>query len=435
MEVHIEETSTCSRKISVKVGGDAVNAAMADALKKVAREAVIPGFRPGKAPKAMLKQRFAGLINERVMDSLINKTLQQAMVEHDIKFIEVTGLLPGKLSESEEFSYTANVDVIPTVALQQHKGFKITQSTPESIDEALDKALDKLRDEHARVVPVTDRDVIARDDIVLLDYHGTLDGGEAPDGLHAHGASLHIGENLLEDFNQGLIGKKVPGEYKFDVQFPENYGEESLAGKCVHFSVTTHELKHKELPALDDDFAIDVGNENLDELKQEIRKRLEDEISKRTRQELRQSLITKLIEANPFDVPSAMISQQAERLVDRAEEQMQQMFRSMTKLSPEHRAAMLEESRPNAEVEVRSGLLLIEISKAENIEISDAEIDAETERLLAGVKNAAPSLIQSVNSTEFRNNLRFKLQEDKTVDFLISHSEIETLAAEHTATR
>jgi trigger factor len=246
-------------------------------------------------------------------------------------------------------------------------------------------------------------------------------GGVALPGAKGENALVELGgESYLPGFSEGLLGAKVPSERQVPVTFPADYSVKDVAGKQATFNVKVKELKQKELPKLDDEFAKDLGAESLAALRDKIRGDLEARKKGDVEAERRQSVLTSLIAQNPFDLAPSMVASQAERMVKGAAERVQQLMGRRITLSEHELAALRKDSEKDAEFQVRSGLLLLEVSKAEKLEVSEEELAAEMERV---AKEAGESVerVQAFYSTDERKDgLRFKVLEEKTVAFLLS---------------
>jgi trigger factor len=326
MDIQVEEAGTFFRKLSVTIPQVEVDEAFDSAFKRAGKAARIPGFRPGKAPRSVLQMHYGAQIKAEVEESLVQRTLPLAMAQSEVNPVTRPAIEPRKCTKGTDFVYVATVEVQPPIELNKYEGLEVEKVLFEVSDDELSAKLEQLREQNSQVVPVEGRDVVEDGDTVLMDYEGFIDG-EAFDGGKAEGALLEVGAgSYLPDFEEGVRGKSVPSDIEFPVAFPEEYGAENLAGKTASFKAKLHELKCKELPELDDDFAQDIGEESLQALKDKLNAELLKGKTDEAKQKERSGVIKALVDANPFEVALSMVDDQAERMVRNAAAQMQQMM-------------------------------------------------------------------------------------------------------------
>lgn len=429
MQVEVEKTGAYTRHVSVTVPAAQVDAAWESVYKEIAKSARIPGFRPGKAPRGLIESRFRNELKSEVQNRLINETLYKAIEQHELSPVAVPHIDSGELKKKTDFAYTAQVDVQPEVPLQQYEGLEIESAEPEVSDAEVSQKLDEMRQQSVQLVPVLDRDTVQQGDVVQVDYEGTM-GGIPFDGGTGENALVEVGgEEYLPGFSEGLIGAKVPGSAKVPITFPDSYPAEHLAGKDATFHVRLKELKKKELPELNDDFAQDMGEETLAALEEKVREEIKTSKERQARDEERKKLLQALVDANPFDVPPAMIEQQTDRLIQNATQQMQQILGRQMDFSREELQNLRADTRENAEFQVRSGLLLIEVAKAAGLEVSDEEVQAEIDKMAADAGEQATRVKATYSDPEQRDRLRYKMLDDKTLAYLREHAHIKEPAA------
>jgi trigger factor len=418
MDIQVEEAGTFFRKLSVTVPQAEVDQAFDSAFKRAGKAARIPGFRPGKAPRSVLQMHYGAQIKAEVEDSLVQRTLPLAMAQSEVNPVTRPAIEPRKCSKGNDFIYVATVEVQPPIALTKYEGLEVENVPCEVSDDELTAKLDELREQNAQMIPVEGRDVVEDGDTVVMDYEGFIDD-EAFEGGTAEGAMVEVGAgNYLPGFESAVRGKSVPSEIEFPVEFPEDYGAEQLAGKTATFKGKLHELKCKEQPALDDDFAQDLGEETLDALKDKLTADLLKGKTDQAKQKERTGVIKALVDANPFEVAPSMVDEQAERMVQNAAAQMQQMMGFTPQLSPDELEKLKDDSRENAEEHVRGGLLLMEVTKALEVDINDEDIDAEIERM-AEESGVADQVRAHFGRPDQKQNLRYRLLEDRTLDLLL----------------
>jgi trigger factor len=423
MDVQLEQTGAFGRKLSITIPVDAVEKAFDEVSREYAKQARIPGFRPGKIPRGVLEQHYGPQIKSEVRERLVGDTLVSALQDKSLAPVNAPHLHVGALDRGASFSYTAEFEVRPSVELKTYRGLKIDPIKVEVSDAEVDAQLEILRKQSAQLVPVLIRDTVEEGDAVLIDYEGTM-GGIPFEGGKAENALIEVGgEGYLPQLSQGLLGARVPGERHIQVDFPADYQVKALAGKPATFRVSLKEIKKKELPSLDDEFARDVGEESLVALRVRVTKSLEVQKRRDAEGEQRKQLLEALVAANPFELPPSMVEQQAERMIENAQAHVTQMVGQHIQLSADEQRSLRDKSKPSAEMQVRSGLLLLEVAKAEKLTVDDGEIDAEIDEMIKALGNEAPRLLSHYRDPENRERLRYRLLEEKVVKFLLAHAD------------
>lgn len=424
MDVQVEKISSYLTKISVQIPENTVNQAFDKATHRVQKKAQLPGFRAGKIPRALLERHFGPQIYQDVQSHLVEGTLFEAISTQKVPAVAMPQVTPGLLQRNQPFKYTAEVEVRPEISLTQYKKLPVPRFDAALDASQVDARLDSMRKEAAQTVPVLDRNTVENGDLVLLDYAGTL-AGKPFEGGKADNAMVEVGgADYIPGFSEGLVGAEVPSTIDVPVTFPKEYSVPHLAGQDAVFQMQLKELKKREQPALDDEFAKDQGADNLAALRQ----RIEDELATQHKQEqegkTRQAVLKALIEANPFEVPPSMVDSQVERLIERAKARMAQMFGQKYDLGEDFMADLRGSRRPDAEFQVRASLLMLEVSQAEKFSIDDTALDQEITRIASEETEHNATLVrQYYEKPEHREDLRFRLLEDKTVAFLLDVAE------------
>ncbi len=424
MEIQVEKSTNILHTLSVTVEIEKVDKAFKDAYKDVRKNANIPGFRRGKAPIGLLRNKFGMQITEDVERALVQETLYEAIGESKLDPVAMPNVQAGDLAEGKEFKYTAAIEVQPEIKLTQHTGLPFEDIKVEVSKDDVNGELDDLRKKSAQLVPVTDRDVVEDGDTVLLDYEGFL--GDKPfDGGKADNATVEMGASgYIPGFAEGIMGSKVPGEIKVEVTFPEDYQAKDLAGQLAVFNMNLKEIKAQELPELDDEFAQDMGEENLKALKAKTEEGIKARRDEEARGARRQQILKALVDANDFEVAPSMISQQADRMVKAAADRVQQMMGGQNfNLGEAELAHLKKDSMKDAEFQVRAGLLLNEVGKAESFEITTKDIDAEIEKITKDSGDHAVRMKAMMNTPQERENMQYRLLEERTIAFLVENAD------------
>jgi trigger factor len=422
MQVEIETTGPTERKLSVTIPATQVDEAFTTAYREVGKQARIPGFRPGKAPRGLLEVHYGAQVRSDVENKLITQTLYLALQQKDVAPIGMPRIEPGDLKKGNDFSYTAEVEVQPEIELGQYKHL-IAPTVEVEVEEAeIEAELEKMREQATQLVPILIRDVVEEGDIVVMDYEGTI-GGVPFDGGKGEDALIEIGgSDYLPGFSEGLVGAKVPSERDLPIDFPEDYTAKNLAGKKASFHVKVKEIKRRELPDLDDELAKDLGEESLEALRGKLVDAMRSKKEQGAKEQRRKTLLEALVAANPFDLPRSMVTAQAERMVAGATERIAAMTGQRFDLSDGELASLAKESETDAEFQVRSGLLLLEVAKKEGLQVDAASIDAEIEAMASQAGPDAARLKAHYASGEHRQGLEYRLLEDRTIAFLLEHA-------------
>jgi trigger factor len=271
MDVQIDKPASYLRKMSVTVPAGTVDAAFDKAYREVGKSANIPGFRPGKAPKSLIEMHYGSQVRSEVQQRLVTETLFKAIDEVKENPVHMPKVEPGELSRGKAFAYTAEFEVQPEIKLTKYKKLAAPTVSAEVTDAELDAQLEELRKQSSQLVPVMIRDTAQKGDVLVIDYEGTMGGSPIPGG-RGENALLEIGgESYLPGLAEGLEGAKVPSERSVQVTFPDDFSNAELAGKPATFNVKVKELKTKEMPKLDDEFAKDMGEESLAKLRERMK--------------------------------------------------------------------------------------------------------------------------------------------------------------------
>ena len=411
----------------ITVDNDKFEAAITKAYNKNKGKFNIPGFRKGKAPKQIIESQYGkGVFYNDAIDMLFPEVYPTALDELNIDPINRPDLDIEEISKDNGLVMVINVEVKPEVKLGEYKGIEISKPAYTVNEEEADLRLEEMRNRAARLVDVEDR-AIEAGDTAIIDFEGFQDG-VAFEGGKGENYSLVIGSNtFIPGFEDQLIGKNKGEEVEVNVEFPAEYHAENLAGKPANFKVVVKNVQRKELPELNDEFAADTTEFNtLDELKADLRTKLEEEAKNRAEAEMRNSLVEKVSEATELEVPEAMIEAQLDNMMMELNYQLQyqglqlQQLLEMTGRTIEELKA---ERREEATKLVKSSLILEAIAKAENVEVSEEEIEAELAKM-AQMYNMEVEKIKSAMRPADLEDIKGHLTIRKTIDLLVDNSKL-----------
>ena len=411
----------------ITVDNDKFEAAITKAYNKNKGKFNIPGFRKGKAPKQIIESQYGkGVFYNDAIDMLFPEVYPTALDELNIDPINRPDLDIEEISKDNGLVMVINVEVKPEVKLGEYKGIEISKPEYTVNEEQADLRLEEMRNRASRLVDVEDR-AIEAGDTAIIDFEGFQDG-VAFEGGKGENYSLVIGSNtFIPGFEDQLVGKNKGEEVEVNVEFPAEYHAENLAGKPANFKVVVKNVQRKELPELNDEFAADTTEFNtLDELKADLRTKLEEEAKNRAEAEMRNSLVEKVSEATELEVPEAMIEAQLDNMMMELNYQLQyqglqlQQLLEMTGRTIEELKA---ERREEATKLVKSSLILEAIAKAENVEVSEEEIEAELAKM-AQMYNMEVEKIKSAMRPADLEDIKGQLTIRKTIDLLVDNSKL-----------
>jgi trigger factor len=412
--------------LTVEVDAEKVNESLDAAFKKVVKKVQIPGFRKGKVPRALFEKRFGvEALYQDALDILLPEAYAKAVEETGIEPVDRPEIDIEQMEKGKSLIFKAKVTVKPEVKLGEYKGLEVEKMNDTVTDEDVENELKRLQERHAELV-VKEEGKVENGDTVIIDFEGFVDG-EAFEGGKAENYSLEIGSGtFIPGFEDQLIGMEPGEEKEINVTFPEEYHAEELAGKPAVFKIKLHEIKTKQLPALDDEFAKDVDEEveTLDALKAKIKERLEKARKEEAEAALRNALVEKAAENAEIDIPSVMITNETDRMLREFEQRLQMQGLNLElyyQFSGQDEAALREQMKEEAEKRVRATLTLEAIAKAENIEVTEEEINKELEEMAKMYNLEVEKLKSMLGSLE---GLKEDLKLRKAIDFLVENSKV-----------
>ncbi|OBA07192.1 trigger factor [Bacillus subtilis] len=423
MSVKWEKQEGNEGVLTVEVDAETFKTALDDAFKKVVKQVSIPGFRKGKIPRGLFEQRFGvEALYQDALDILLPVEYPKAVEEAGIEPVDRPEIDVEKIEKGESLIFTAKVTVKPEVKLGDYKGLGIEKDDTAVTDEDVQNELKALQERQAELV-VKEEGAVEEGNTVVLDFEGFVDG-EAFEGGKAENYSLEVGSgSFIPGFEDQLVGLEAGAEKDVDVTFPEEYHAEDLAGKPAVFKVKIHEIKAKELPELDDEFAKDIDEEveTLAELTEKTKKRLEEAKENEADAKLREELVLKASENAEIDVPQAMVDTELDRMLKEFEQRLQMQGMNLelyTQFSGQDEAALKEQMKEDAQKRVKSNLTLEAIAKAENLEVSDEEVDAELTKMAEAYNMPVENIKQAIGSTDA---MKEDLKVRKAIDFLVEN--------------
>ena len=427
MSVQVEKLEKNMAKLTVEVSAEDFKAAIKKAFNKNKNRFSIPGFRKGKAPQAMIEKMYGeGVFYEDAADEAINASYAEAMKESGLDIVSRPEVTIEKIGKDEPFVYSALVAVKPEVTLGQYKGVEVEKADASVSAEDVEAELKKVQEQNARLLTVEDRGVEDGDQTVI-DFEGFVDG-KGFEGGKAEDYPLTIGSHsFIDTFEEQLIGKKIGEECEVNVTFPTEYHAADLAGKPATFKVTVKEIKVKELPELNDEFASEVSEfDTLDEYKKDVEKKLAEKKEIEANSKNEDAVVAKVVENASMEIPEKMIDAQAENMVQDMARRMQSqglsldMYLKYTGMTVEQ---MKEQARPDAEKRIRTRLVLEAVAKAENIQISDEKVDEEVAKMAEAYKMEVEKLKSYMSESDVKQ-MKEDLAVQQAVDLLVAEAKL-----------
>ncbi|WP_044736397.1 trigger factor [Geobacillus kaustophilus] len=426
MSVKWEKLEGNEGVLTVEVDAEKVNEGLDAAFKKVVKNITLPGFRKGKVPRVLFEKRFGvEALYQDALDILLPEAYAKAVEEAGIEPVSLPEIDIEQMEKGKSLIFKAKVTIKPEVKLGQYKGLEVEKMDATVTDEDVENELKRLQENYAELV-VKEDGTVENGNTAVIDFEGFVDG-EPFEGGKAENYSLEIGSGtFIPGFEEQLVGMKAGEEMEIQVTFPEEYHAKQLAGKPATFKVKVHEVKAKQLPALDDEFAKDVDEEveTLDELKAKIRARLEEAKKNEAETALRNAVVEKAAANAEMDIPEVMIKNETDRMLREFDQRLQMQGLNLQlyyQFSGQDEAALREQMREDAEKRVRAALTLEAIAKAENIEVTDEEVNEELEKMAEAYKLSVDKLKELLGSLDgVKEDLKWR----KTVDFLVEHSKV-----------
>ena len=427
MKCKVEKTKNANEvKLEITVDSEKFNDAIKKVYFKSAKYFNIPGFRKGKAPMNIVEKYYGKeIFYEDAFNEVAGEALDEAVKENDLQVVSRPDIDVTQIEKGKDLIFTAVMQTKPEAELGKYKGVEIKKIEYKVTAEDVNHELSHMQEHNARMITVEDRPVESGD-IATIDFEGFVDG-KAFDGGKAEGHELEIGSNtFIPGFEDQIIGMKIDEEKDINVKFPEEYFSKELAGKDATFKVKLHEIKKKELPKLDDEFAKDVSEfDTLKELKEDIKKKQQKQNDDKAKYETQDAVIKAVCENVKVDIPSGMVETEVENMLKDIEQRLsyqglklEQYLQMMGKTQDE----MKKEYEPQAIESIKSRLMLEAVIKAEKIEATDEEID---EKLKEMAKNYGKENDEEFLKNEnVRNYIKEGLTSEKALEFLVKNAKI-----------
>ena len=425
MSVQVEKLEKSMAKLTITVEAAKFDAAVDSAYQKNKGKIALPGFRKGKAPRAMIEKMYGtGVFYEDAANELIPEAYETAAKESELEIVAQPEIEVTQMEKGTDFIFTATVAIKPEVTLGDYKGIEVEKKEAEVSEEEITAEIDKAREANSRLITIEDR-ATEDGDTVIIDFDGYVDGKQF-EGGYAEDYTLVLGSHsFIDNFEDQLVGKNLGEDVEVNVTFPEEYHVDELKGKTALFKVKIKEIQKKELPELDDDFAQDVSDfDTLDEYKADVEKKILENKENQIKREQEDQIIEKIIENAQMEIPQQMIAAQTRQMTQEFAQRLQsqglslEQYMQFTGLTPQK---MMEDLEPQALKRIQSRLVLEAVVAAENIEASDEEIDKELENMASMYQMEIDKLKELIGDDE-KKQIGMDLAVQKAVEFVVKEA-------------
>lgn len=430
MNITVTDHEQCKKQLRLEISAETVRAETDKIAADLARKISVPGFRPGHVPKSVVKTRFRKELRDEVLSQLLPHSLGDAIKEKDLKVIGEPSVEDLQFKDDDSIDVVFNVEVAPEFTLSNYKELPLTKRVFKVRDEDVDNVIERYRQSQAELIPVEDRPSQSGD-IVTVTLKGKVeskDDAEPVEDITQEDLEIELGApSVLKGFTEGLSGVKQGDQRTFQVEYPDDYKPEKYAGRSVDFEADVTAVRAKEFPKIDDEFAHSVNEEfdTLENLRADIRSKLEKEAEQRTEEDFRSGTMEKLVDRNRFDVPEYVINKQIDA-------RMKTLFRQMAAQGMDPRMLKLDwESirdgqRERAEREVRGSFILDKIAQTENIDVSEEELSVELKEYAERIGQTEESVRARLTKENSLDSIREQVKHRKALDLVIASAEIRT---------
>lgn len=425
MQVNVEELSPVQKRINIEIPAERVNEEIERAYSAIQKKAKIQGFRPGKAPMNLIKRTYSDAMRDDVMRRLYEQTLYKALNDHKIEPVDSPTIESDILEQGTTFKYSALVEVMPQILLKDYTGLEVKKEKYAANPESIEGELARMRENMAQLIPADENCSIEMGNSVSVDYSFSVEGLPEENSV-AEDAVVEVGENrLIPGFEEQLIGMKAGETKEFSLILPEGYRNSEAAGKEGLFKVTIKEIKRKELPELDDEFAQQFGDyDTIVDLKAKMVEYHEKHETERIENELKDRIIKALIEKNPLDVPESMVKRQLDYMLENLKNRLKSQQMSLDMMGLDE-AGFRVRFHDDAADKVRGGLLLMALVEKENISISDDDLNEHYEKIAAGNPDMLKRIKEYYSANQnAKNSIISEIKEDKAISILINSAVI-----------
>jgi trigger factor len=411
-----------TREVEVEVPAEEVERSFRTVVKRYQKQARIPGFRAGKVPESLIRKRFSDGIRQDVVESVLPGHFRTAIDAQSLKPISQPQVTDLHLNDGEPLKFKAVFEVLPEFSVEGYQQIKVEKPDTSLTDEEFNAELERVRDSRSTMEPVTEERALADGDWAQISFKGEIVGDAPIEGQPIEGQDVMIevgGENTLPSFNEALRGSKPGQELKFEVSYPAEFGDRRLAGKTVGYDVEVKAIKKKIQPELTDEFAKELGEyEGMEDFKNKLREHLANDKERKLKAETRDKLTEALVAHYQFPVPESLVQNQIDARLDRGLRALAAQGMRTEDMRKLDFARLREAQRDSAINEVKATLVLDKIASAENVEVSDEELEVELQMISLQTREPLETLRERLTSEGALTRIREQLRREKTGSLL-----------------
>jgi trigger factor len=419
-DTNTEITNPCLREVSVEIPAETVQKERDAVLSKYSRVAKVPGFRKGKVPASIIRQRFSEDVNQEILESLVPRYLRQETAKQNLAPVSQPKIVDLHMHEGEPLTFKASFEVLPEFDVPGYQEIRAEKEDTTVTDDEVQKALENLREQHATYENMEEGRALQDGDFAQAGFTGTSEEeGAKPVDIPEVLVEI-AGANTIPEFTENLRGMKAGEEKSFDVKYADDYGDERLAGKTVHYKVTVKGLKKKSMPELSDEFAKELGADlnTLDELRARVRESLQAEKDHQAEHKAKDKLVEDLVNRYDFAIPESLVDSQVDARLERGMRALAAQGMKVEDLRKMDWGRLREGQREAARREVKASLILDKIADAEKIEVPDAEVDREIEAVARQSQQPLDEVRHRLTDNGGLDRIRTRIRNDKALDFL-----------------
>jgi trigger factor len=433
MKTNLENVSNLEKKLKIEVPPQTVNDEFSRAFKYLQREANIKGFRKGKAPIATIKTMYADKVKSDVVQNIIQATYWNALKEHKLIPVSMPSIDFEEIKEDSPFTFTANFEIRPEIKIQKKSGFKVEKEKLSVSDERIDSVVENVRQSNAVFQTVTDARPLANKDFAIIDFEGFVGGTPLENGS-AKGHQLEIGANqFIPGFEEALVGMNVGEQKEISLKFPADYHVETLKDQPVTFKVTLNEIKQKALPELNEEFFKKIGQTDLNSLREQIKKEMEESDGQRIEQELRDKVMRLFVDANPVEAPKSLLEEQRKALVADFQNRLKSQGFNDENFE-EYQQKWNDDFDKTAEFMVKSAFLIDKLAEEEKLMATDADLEEKFDEMAKKFNMEKEKIKAFYKEKDGIQRMSYQITEDKVFKYILNGSTVEEVEKTKAAT-
>src|SRR5262245_28178685 len=417
MKAELIDLSECKKNLQIEIPEDVVDAEITHIAQEFARRARVPGFRPGKAPLGVVKTRFREEIVSEMMQHLMPKYFGDAIDERKLDLVQAPQFESIDYNSGKSLRFRAVFEVYPKLSITNYEGIPVQEVSAKVEDSEVDASLKKLQEDMAELAPVEEERPIREGDFAEISYSGTIEGSEEPPITGEKAVAEIGGRTTMREFTENLVGASVNEERNFTVIYRPDYPEKRLAGKTVSYKVKIDGIKTKEIPEINDEFSQRFGEyKTLDDLRSKIREDLEKHKREHAQEQMREKMLGWLEDNNEFELPDSLVERQLQIRVQRLLRDLARQGINPQRLDVDW-AQIRQDQEQQAKRDVKGSLILEYIAEKENIDVTDAEVESEIDKIAAETNRPKEKVKEVLSRDSGLKRLQGQIRNKKTLDF------------------